>query len=186
MGDLKDPNWVRYFSNLRERPSDLGEPRPAWPQTWDIWLKQKVTKYVSQPGSRFQLDCNHSFPADSCGAKHKVVLSLCSVVKCGVVTSHRRFCRTCPLHNPSCQTFSPEHRMKLGTGQLFWQFSSIEKERFWKTLLGATLALFPNESPVCGVVELTRRIIGECFCRNYPRGFSTQSVDTQNFWFYFA
>ena len=135
-------------------------------------------------GSRFQLDCNHSFPADSCGAKHKVVLSLCSVVKCRVVTSHRRFCRTCPLHNPSCQTFSPEHRMKLGTGQLFWQFSSIEKERFWKTLFGATLALFPNESPVCGVVELTRRIIGECFCRNYPRGFSTQSVDTQNFWFY--
>ena len=111
---------MRYFSNFRERPSDRGDPRPAWPQTWDIWLKQKVTKYVSQPGSRFQLDCNHSFHADSCGAKHKVVLSLCSVVKCGAVTGDSA---TCPLQNPSCQTFSPEHRIKLGTGQLLWHFS---------------------------------------------------------------
>ena len=29
ISDLKDPNWVRYFSNFRERPSDRGDPRPA-------------------------------------------------------------------------------------------------------------------------------------------------------------
>ena len=126
ISDLKDPNWVRYFSNFRERPSDRGDPRPAWPQTWDIWLKQKVTKYVSQPGSRFQLDCNHSFHADSCGAKHKVVLSLCSVVKCGAVTGDSA---TCPLQNPSCQTFSPEHlnQTRNRAITLALKFSDFEK-----------------------------------------------------------
>ena len=45
------------FLILKKEPLIVGsgDPRPAWPQTWDIWLKQKVTKYVSQPGSRFQI-----------------------------------------------------------------------------------------------------------------------------------
>ena len=110
-----------YFSNFRERASDRGDPRPAWPQTWDIWLKQKVTKYVSQPGSRFQIVIIVSMLT----AAEPNTKLCCRCVQLWSVEQSPAILppALCPLQNPSCQTFSPEHRIKLGTGQLLWHFS---------------------------------------------------------------
>ena len=119
---------MRYFSNFRERPSDRGDPRPAWPQTWDIWWKQKVTKYVSQPGSRFQIVIIVSMLT----AAEPNTKLCCRCVQLWSVEQSPAILPSALCRIRRARLSLQNTWIKLGTGQLLWHFTF----QIWKNFMG--------------------------------------------------